>query len=66
MIRTFSLAAAIVFAALLSVQFARQALQPAVVYAPSVAPIVPAEPVQADTTSWAIEDLAAWPMAAGR
>lgn len=66
MIRTLSFSAAIVVAALLSVQLARLALQPAVGYAPSVSTTVPAEPLLADTTSKAIEDLAAWPMAAGR
>jgi len=66
MARTLGITAAIVFAALLYVQFARVVLQPVTGFPPSAAVIVPTEPPAADAAATAIEDLAAWPMAAGR
>jgi len=66
MTRTLSVTAAIVFAALLSVQFARVVLQPTTRFPPSVVTTAPAGAPAADGTANAIEDLAAWPIAAGR
>ena len=66
MTRTLSVTAGIVFAALLYVQFARVVLQPATVVSPSIDRTVPADAPAADAASRAMEDLAAWPMAAGR
>ena len=66
MTRTLSVTAAIVCAALLYVQFARIALQPVPGFSPMVASTAPAEALPADRTATAIEDLAAWPMAASR
>lgn len=65
MTRTLSLIAAIVLTSLLSVQMARVALQPMAGVSTNVATTA-AEPPAVDGTAKAIEDLAAWPMAAGR
>ena len=66
MTRTLSVTAAIVFAALLYVQFSRVVLQPGLVASPRPVATAPAGAPAADAASQAIEDLAAWPMAAGR
>ena len=66
MTRTLSVTAGILFAALLYVQFSRVVLQPAAVASPSSVTSAPAGAPAADAASQAIEDLAAWPMAAGR
>jgi hypothetical protein len=66
MTRTLSVTAAIVLAALLSVQFARGVLQPMAESHASVVTTAPAAAPAADGTANAIEDLAAWPMAAVR
>jgi hypothetical protein len=67
MTRTLSVTAAIIFAALLYVQFARVVQPPKAVPPPSIVTITPAEaPPSPDTVSSAINDLAAWPMAAVR
>ena len=66
MARTLSITALIVFAALLYVQFARVVLQPVAGFTPGAATNVPTEPPAADAAAKAIEDLAAWPLAAGR
>ncbi|MBA3623298.1 MAG: hypothetical protein H0W48_02305 [Methylibium sp.] len=66
MTRTLSVTVGIVFAALLNVQFARVVLQPAAAVSPSIATTAHAEVPAADAASQAMEDLAAWPMAAGR
>lgn len=66
MTRTLSVTAAIVFAALLCVQFARVVLQPQAVASPTIATVAPAEAPAPDIASQAIDDLAAWPIAALR
>jgi hypothetical protein len=69
MTRTLGVTAAIVFAALLFVQFASVVVQPRAVVSSSAdttATIAPAEATAPDIASQAINDLAAWPMAAGR
>jgi hypothetical protein len=70
MTRTLGVTAAIVFAALLFVQFASVVLQQPLAVVSSSADTTatssPAEAPAPDTASQAINDLAAWPMAAGR
>jgi heme A synthase len=66
MTRTLSVTAAIVLAALLSVQFARGVLQLMAEVPSSVVTTAPAAAPAADGTATAIEDLAGWPMAAVR
>lgn len=67
MSRTLSITAAIVLAALLSVQVARLVVPEAAdVPSPGAAAAAAAEPAMIDRTANAIEDLAAWPIAAGR
>jgi hypothetical protein len=67
MTRTLSVVATIVLAALAFVQLSRVAVRPvAGVSSTSVATAVAGDPPAVDATAEAIEDLAAWPVAAGR
>jgi hypothetical protein len=66
MTRTFGVTAAVLFAVLVSTQFAR-VFPPAMAgFTPSVATSAPAEATAPDAATKALEDLAAWPMASGR
>ena len=66
MTRTLGVTAAVLFAVLISTQFARVFPPPVAGFTPSVATSAPAEATAPDAATKAMEDLAAWPMAAGR